>query len=259
MSDEELKAVQKFNVFMGIFHLVQGIFMLYVALNFEKIISFKPEIWSYFLKFDETTMQLATDAKPIFDLPFGILVADFLFLSALFHFIVSCPTFNGKYCDQLRKGMNKFRWYEYAISSSIMITLIAVLFGVYDVAALILIFGLNLSMNLFGLFMEKMNYYTNKTDWAPFIYGSIAGLIPWLVVIMYAFGNTSPSQVPWFVYAIFGLYLFFSSLFPINMILQYKKVGKWKNYLYGEKIYIILSLVAKTILAWLVFFGVMQL
>lgn len=42
------------------------------------------------------------------------------------------------------------------------------------------------------------------------------------------------------------------------MVLQYKKVGKWQNYLYGERTYIVLSLVAKTILAWLVLFGAMQ-
>ncbi len=39
------------------------------------------------------------------------------------------------------------------------------------------------------------------------------------------------------------------------MVLQYKKVGKWKDYLYGERVYIILSLVAKTALAWQIFAG----
>lgn len=132
------------------------------------------------------------------------------------------------------------------------------LFGIYDIGALILIFGLNASMNLFGLLMEKINQYTAKTDWTAFIYGSIAGILPWVVIIMYAFGNSNPLEVPWFVYAIFGSYLFFFNIFPINMILQYKKVGKWSDYLYGEKVYITLSLVAKSVLAWLVFFGVMQ-
>lgn len=42
------------------------------------------------------------------------------------------------------------------------------------------------------------------------------------------------------------------------MILQYKEVGKWRNYLYGEKAYIVLSLVAKSVLAWIAFAGVMQ-
>jgi hypothetical protein len=35
--------------------------------------------------------------------------------------------------------------------------------------------------------------------------------------------------------------------------LQYRKVGKWADYLYGETIYIVLSLVAKSVLAWQIF------
>lgn len=258
MEKEEMKSLRRFNLFMGFFHFIQAIFMLVVALNVVKVINYKPEIWSYFLRFDTASMRLVTDAKVLFTLPFGILVSVFLFLSAAFHFMVASPKFNPSYNEQLAKKMNMFRWYEYALSSSLMIVLIAVLFGVYDIGALMLIFGLNASMNLFGLLMEKLNYYTKKTDWTPFIYGSLAGIIPWVVVIMYAFGNADPTKVPWFVYAIFGSYLVFFNLFPINMIMQYKKIGKWKDYLYGERAYIILSLVAKSVLAWLVFFGVMQ-
>jgi len=42
------------------------------------------------------------------------------------------------------------------------------------------------------------------------------------------------------------------------MFLQYKKIGPWKNYLYGEKAYIVLSLVAKSLLAWQVFGGTLR-
>ena len=139
-----------------------------------------------------------------------------------------------------------------------MIVLIAMLFGVYDIGSLILMFVLNATMNLFGLVMEEMSYYKKKTDWKPFIFGSIAGFFPWLVILLYAFGNADPTEVPWFVYALAGSYFVFFNLFPINMILQYKKIGPWKNYLYGERAYIILSLVAKSVLAWLAFAGVMQ-
>ena len=146
----------------------------------------------------------------------------------------------------------------YSLSSSLMIVLIAMLFGVYDIGLLIAIFFLNATMNLFGLLMEKINQFTQKTDWTSFIFGSIAGIGPWIVVTMYTFGNADLSKVPWFAYAIFASYFFFFNCFPINMILQYKKIGKWKNYLYGERTYIVLSLIAKTVLAWLVFAGVMQ-
>lgn len=251
-----MKKLVKFNLTMGILHLIQGIGMMIISFSVDKIANFKPVIYSYFLKFDYTQMRLVTDVKELFQLPFALFVSFFLLLSALFHFIIVLN--KKKYTADLENKINKFRWYEYALSSSLMITLIAVLFGVYDIGALILVFGLNASMNLFGLLMEKMNQNTKKVDWTPFVFGSVAGIIPWIVVILYAFGNANPADVPWFVYAIFGSYFVFFNLFPINMILQYKKVGKWQDYLYGERAYIILSLVAKTVLAWLVFFGVMQ-
>lgn len=140
-----------------------------------------------------------------------------------------------------------------------MIVLIAMLFGVYDVGSLILIFVLNASMNLFGLDMEEINIgKKDHLNWKPFIFGSIAGITPWIVILLYAFGNTNPAEVPWFVYALAGSYFLFFNLFPINMLLQYNKVGKWGSYLYGERGYIILSLFAKTVLAWIAFAGVMQ-
>lgn len=251
-----MKKLKNFNLIMGILHLVQGFAMLFISINVEKVANFKPTIYSYFLKYDNSSMKLVTDTKELFNLPFATCVGYFLLISALFHFII--VIYNEKYSSDLAKGINKFRWYEYALSSSLMICLIAILFGVYDIGALILIFGLNASMNLFGLLMEKMNQNGPKTDWLPFFFGSFAGIIPWIVIIMYAFGNANPTEVPWFVYAVFISYFIFFNLFPINMILQYKKIGKWKDYLYGERIYIVLSLVAKTVLAWLVFFGIMQ-
>ncbi|MFO7882931.1 MAG: heliorhodopsin HeR, partial [Kosmotogaceae bacterium] len=232
--------------------------MLTFAITIDKISAFKTPIWSYFLEFDTERMRLVTSPEKLGEVPFGIFVSFFLFISAIAHFIIVMPKANDVYNSDLKKGINKFRWYEYSISSSLMIFLIAMLFGVYDVGALIAIFLLNASMNFFGLLMEEINQYTEKTKWSPFVFGCIAGIGPWIIIFMHALGNADPAEVPWFVYAILGSYFVFFNLFPINMILQYKKVGKWANYLYGERGYIMLSLIAKTVLAWLVFFGVMQ-
>lgn len=256
--ETNLQSLKKFNLFMGFMHFIQASLMLTFALVIEKIANFKLPLWSYFLKFDTAQMRLVTLPEKIADVPFAVLVSLFLFISAIAHFIIVMPKTNAIYNRGIEKGINRFRWYEYALSSSLMITLIAMLFGVYDIGALIAIFILNASMNFFGLLMEELNKYKQKADWSSFIFGSIAGIGPWIVIIMYAFGNSDPSQVPWFVYAIIGSYFVFFNLFPINMILQYKKVGKWVNYIYGERTYIILSLVAKSVLAWLVFAGVMQ-
>ncbi|MFW6046933.1 MAG: heliorhodopsin HeR, partial [Candidatus Woesearchaeota archaeon] len=191
------------------------------------------------------------------EVPFVQLVAGFLLLTGLFHFIVG-TVFNTRYNTDLQRGINKFRWIEYSITSSVMIVLIGLLFGVNDIGAIILLVGLNMTMNLTGWIMEKVNQYTEKTNWLAFVVGTIPAILMWGVLFMFAFGNSDPSEVPWFVYAIFASYFFFFNLFPVNMFLQYKKVGKWKEYVFGEKVYMFLSLFSKTILAWIVLAGIMQ-
>ena len=262
MKEITYSKLRRFNLIMGGLHLLQGIAMLFLATTvIQKIGEFSPQITQNYLAFNPATSSLELESKVLFDLPFGILVASFLFISAVAHALISIPKkTNEKYNADLEKGINQFRWFEYAISSSIMIVLISTLFGIYDIASLVLIFIVNATMNLFGLVMEQMNSGKNKNDiiWGPFIWGSIAGIAPWIAILLYMFGNGNFDQVPWFVWAIVGSYFVAFNTFPVNMILQYKKVGKWENYIYGERIYIVLSLVAKSILAWLVLFGAMQ-
>jgi len=258
--DEKLKKLRKFNMVMGMFHLIQGVLMIFLATTvIQKIGEFSPQITQYYLSYNVETQTLENASKVLFELPFGILVAVFLLMSASAHALIAIPNrVNAIYNKDLGLGINKFRWFEYALSSSVMIILISTLFGIYDIGSLILIFAANFSMNMFGLMMEQLNSQRDKVNWGPFIYGSIAGLAPWVVILIYMVGNSNLDMVPWFVWAIVITYFIAFNTFPINMILQYKKVGKWKDYIYGERVYIILSLVSKTILAWLVFFGAMQ-
>lgn len=257
--DIKLEKLKRFNLIMGFLHLVQGIIMLFLATSvIDKIAEFQPMITQYFQQFNFQTRSLELTSRDLFQLPFGGLVAMFLLISAAAHFVI---VMNKKqYEKDLKVGINRFRWFEYALSSSIMIVLIATLFGIYDIGSLILIFLVNAAMNLFGLTMEELNAGLDKkkVNWGPFIWGSVAGIAPWIVIFMYMFGTGNFDMVPWFVWAIVGTYFVAFNTFPINMILQYKKIGKWKDYLYGERVYIVLSLIAKSVLAWLVLFGAMQ-
>jgi hypothetical protein len=257
--ENTLPKLKRFNLIMGAFHLIQAIIMLFLATSvIQKIAEFQPTITQFYLRFNTQTRSLETAGKTLFELPFGILVASFLLISAIAHGLI--VVFSKKYFADLQKGINQFRWFEYALSSSVMIVLIATLFGIYDIASLILIFIVNASMNLFGLVMEQLNSGAEKTkvNWGPFVWGSIAGIAPWIAIFLYMFGTGNFDMVPWFVWAIVGTYFVAFNTFPINMILQYTRVGKWKNYLYGERTYIVLSLAAKSFLAWLVLFGAMQ-
>ena len=191
------------------------------------------------------------------DFPLGWGVFAFMALSALALLLIASPGVFGWYKRNLLLNRNYGRWIEYSITSSLMIVLITMICGITDLAAIIAIFGVNACMVLFGLLMEKYEQ-PGKPNWLSFYFGCFAGIIPWIGVLIYVwtpgFGD---AEAPAFVYGIiFSLFVFFNC-FALNLVLQYKKVGRWKDYLFGEKVYIILSLTAKALLSWQVFASVL--
>lgn len=248
----KLARLRRFNLIMAVLHFVQGVAVLVLSTDF------KLPVTGSFLKFDGVLQQLVPNTKTLYELSIGPVVAAFFFLSALAHFLIVLPKINDWYGKNLAKGANFARWIEYSISSSVMILVIAMLVGIYDIAALIAIMLLNATMILFGWMMELHNQSTKKTDWTAFIFGCIAGIGPWLAIGIYLWNPGSDTRAPNFVYWIyFSIFLFFNS-FALNQYLQYKQVGKWRDYLYGERAYIVLSLVAKSLLAWQVFAGTLR-
>jgi len=247
--------LKRFNLGAGILHLSQGILMLILG----TLISWEIPIYTFYWKFNiGPPIAVAPNPQVFYTLGYiGVIVASFPLLSALAHFLIAFPK-NKAYNENLKKGMNPYRWYEYAFSSSIMIVLISTFVGVWDLWSLVMIFVLNAMMIMFGYFMEVVNQKTEKTSWSAFIVGCISGGVPWVVLFAYFIAavmstNTNP---PAFVYMIFFIYFAVFNVFALNMVLQYRGIGKWKDYLYGERVYIIMSFVAKTILAWLVFIGI---
>jgi hypothetical protein len=248
--DTRFLSLRRFNLIMGFLHLIQGIFMIVVSNDTTY------PIYTNFLNFDVATLTLSPNPQLLYELRFGPAVAAFLLISAVAHFYLATIGFR-RYVQNLEKGMNPIRFYEYALSSSLMIVLIGMLTGIWDLGAIILIFTLNATMNLFGIMMEYHNQHTERVNWTAFIYGCIAGIVPWIVITLYFVGavNSGDAKPPAFVYAIVPILFVFFNIFAINMVLQYKKVGRWQDYLFGERVYIILSLSAKTVLAWLIFAG----
>jgi hypothetical protein len=248
--------LKRFNIVAGILHFVQGIVM--VALGLSK--AYNLDIYTFYLKFNiiPPNIQIGPEPKILLTIGYiGVAAALFPMMSATAHFTIAFVK-NKSYNDNLKKGMNPYRWYEYAFSSSLMILLIASFAGIWELWSLVMIFVLNAMMTMFGYLMEKINQYTEKTDWSPFIIGCISGGTPWLPVYAYFIAaiKSVSQNVPTFVYLIVSIYLILFMAFAVNMVLQYKGVGRWKDYLYGERMYIVLSLVAKTLLAWLVFSGI---
>jgi len=245
-SDGRWRRLRRYNLIMGAFHAVQGVVILALANHFA-------------LPVTATFMTNRPGAEPpslrqLFEVRIAWGVAAFLFLSALAHWLIASPGIYEWYRRNLLRQRNYARWIEYSLSSSVMIALIALLTGISDVAALGAIFGVNAAMILFGLLQEHYES-PGRARWLPFVFGCLAGAVPWLLIALYLWSPGVAASPPAFVYGIFFSLFVFFNVFAVNMVLQYRQVGKWRDYLYGETVYVFLSLTAKSLLAWQVFAG----
>ena len=253
--ESKLKSLNRFNFVMAFLHFAQAIAVMIISDPKKGIVP----ITINYLKFDTTTRILLPATQKIGEANLAWFIVIFFMLSSLAHLFIA-TVYRKKYEANLQLGINKVRWFEYALSASVMMIAISFLSGIYDLSSLIMIFSLDALMNLLGLAMEVHNHSNAKVSWLTYVLGCIAGIIPWIVFGIYVYGASKygGGNIPNFVYWIYvSIFIFFNS-FAINMILQYKKTGKWADYLYGEKVYIILSLVAKSLLAWQVFAGILR-
>jgi hypothetical protein len=241
-SEQNFGRLRLYNLVMAALHAAQGAAVLALSNDFSQPVT------AAFMKGPPGSPAVT---ERLFTVPLGPAVAAFLFMSAAAHLIISGPAWRW-YRSNLAKSRSYARWIEYSISSSLMIVLIAMITGIADVAALVAIGGVNAAMILFGLLQEHYEQ-PGRPGWLPFLFGCVAGATPWIGIGIYLWSPGSAAEPPAFVYAIFvSLFVFFNS-FALNMVLQYRQVGPWRSYLFGEYVYVLLSLVAKSALAWQVF------
>lgn len=238
--------LRRYNLVMGLAHAVQAVLMVVLSNDFSL-----PVTATYL---DGPPGPEAGELTELFQVRLGPAIAAFLGLSAVFHFLVASPWGFPRYVAELRRHQNRFRWVEYAFSASLMIVLIALLPGISDIAALMALFGVNAAMILFGWEMETRNDPAEgRVDWAPFVMGCLAGIVPWIAIGTYIVSPGNDSSPPGFVYGIFGSIFVLFNCFAVNQWLQYRRIGPWRRYAFGEGVYVLLSLVAKSALAWQIF------
>ncbi|MGL5862240.1 MAG: heliorhodopsin HeR [Phycicoccus sp.] len=245
VDDTALLRLRRWNLGLTALHAAQAMAVLILASDFAITV-----IASYA---QGPPGSALADPESIVDVRVGVAIAAFLTLAALDHLLTSTVG-RRRYENDLRRGLNAFRWVEYSFSATIMIVLIAFYNGIVEISAVFGIIGANVAMILFGWLQELMNPPGREsTTMLPFWFGCVAGAAPWVAITWNLVA--AREDVPGFVFGIFvSLFVFFMS-FAVNQWLQYREVGPWRSYAFGERGYLVLSLVAKSALAWQIFAG----
>ncbi len=244
LTAERLVGLRRWNLGLTVLHVAQAVAVLVLASDFAVTVT------STFPQGPPGAAAPAPEA--LFDVRVGLAVAVFLGLAAVDH-LLTATVLRGRYEADLRHGINRARWIEYSFSATLMVLLIASYSGITEVTALVAIAGANVAMILFGWLQERANPPSRETTtMVPFWFGTVAGAAPWLAIAVNVVGSDS---VPGFVYGIVVAQLVFFFSFGVNQWLQYRGVGPWAEYAYGEKAYLVLSLGAKSVLAWQIYGG----
>ena len=244
VGEARLAGLRRWNLGLTLVHLAQSALIVFLAGEFAIAVT------SSFPEGPPGTPPPAPET--LFDVRIGWAVAVFLALAAIDHLLTATVS-RGAYERDLRRGINRFRWIEYSFSATLMIILIGFYSGITSINAVIAVAGANVGMILFGWLQERMNPPgRTSTTMLAFWFGAIVGFAPWISIGVNIAGSET---VPGFVYGIvIAQFIFFSS-FGVNQWLQYRGVGRWGEYAFGEKSYLVLSLVAKSVLAWQIFAG----
>lgn len=255
----QLQRLYRWNIWFAIIYAFQGGFLWLVSTT-----HLFPVQLSY-VTADPVASELAGKpivghaAQHLFDINMACLIAAFFFIAAIAH-LAAATVFRTRYEADLAKGRNTIRWINYALSGGAMLVAMGLAVGVADLGSLKMIFAFGVIASALALVMEVINQNKKKVNWFPYGISCLAGVVPWGIYGLYLWGAAGygdggvPGFVCWMTGTVFALFVAMAAV----MYLHYKQVGAWKDYLYTERMYMVISLGAKTALAWQLFAGLLR-
>lgn len=257
------------NLFACILHLANALLFLFYGINFSIPLSIQYAKWinnnmeyKCFQIMEDGTentclIKYSTDEMESLKINVKYLIASFSLVSSFFH-LVNVIFYRIYIRNILNEKRNPLRWLEYTISAPIMIVCIAILNGISNIQTLILLFVLMSTVMVFGWLQEKESRGTNLvTIDSPTLIGWFPYSTVWIVIYLSFSYSVIETDVdtPTFVYIIiYSMFIMFSS-FGVVQFLYVTKSSTIGSYKQSEKLYLILSFTSKTLLSWIIFFG----
>lgn len=204
----------------------------------------------------QTSTVLAPATHTFFDLQLRYIVPAILVLSALYG-LLNVTKFKARYARDLKAGMSAMRWVYLGITFGLMVEVAGMLSGISDLFVLKLMGGLTVIMAEVSLIAERENKGAKKPVKVTYALSLLAGILPWVLLLASALGTLvyGIERYSWQVYALlFGLVITLVLLW-VNEWKQFVGKGPWKEYLFAERNYIVIDMVAKAAFALILIAG----
>lgn len=175
----------------------------------------------------------------------GLALVLFLLVSVVVHLRVSAPT-AFRYTIGIKTGHNRYRWVDFALSSALLLWVLAEITAITHTGAFLVLIAVNVALLALGARLEKADA-PGRALYPGFLIGTLLAALPWLGLLLYLMGpgssgETRPSGFIFvLVLTIFGT----AGAFTLNQLLPHFRVGPWRDFVFGEGVYIALNLLAK--------------
>lgn len=275
--------LRTFTACIGLLHLGSGIATLVLKKD-RKVPLF--ETWVAWPSSAErqvaATNKFTLGSDHVGSISFEGLVVAFFFLSAIFQTIPAfvTPIWRWQLWLLMERNVQPIRWLEYSASASVMFVLFNLLNGTMNLYLIVTVFALSFVMMVLGLVSESSAYFQRTVEylsngkvkrnaldfflphvlgWVPFV--TLWALIFRSFVVGISHGSTKP---PMWVYILFSSQIGIMACFGANQLAQLVDLYKVRASdferqtriaLRTEYIYVTLSLTAKSLLAWTLYWG----
>lgn len=245
-------------------HLLSAIAIAIVFGVMKKEINFNTSLYTYKItditgdKNQNVEFDFGEDSPHIDVKGYSLktIVVLIFFITAIFHWYYYKSS---NYYKEVAKGYNRYRWVEYGITATLMIFVLAIISGIKELYATLLLVCSSIVLMSFGYFFE-MNK-DRKVKLSALIMGFFIFAYTWAVF----WGNFVPNllaskeigyEIPSWVYGVLTPMIFWWLSFGIIAILNFKAYKKkdydFKRY---ERYYILLSYFSKAFMGYYLTFG----
>lgn len=260
----------KTNLFFGYLHIISALVLAILFYLHRNQISIKTDIYRYKITgitSDMTDLQL--EAEKEVDVPtqtIQILLVIMFCVAGFFHlFYYTNGLYSHVYMKELKKGSNRYRWLEYAITYGLIYFILLLFASVHDLNAIILGVTLSVMMSCMGFFIERSRSRTDKTIGLLFFYITVAVLFT-VIYNTLIIGDEDTKDIKhltgeypdWAQNILIGMGVFFLFL-AVLLSLYTGGVGKQGfDYINYEKFYTYLSFLTKAYIGYYTTYGILK-
>jgi len=189
------------------------------------------------------------------------MIAAIFLITSFFHTFYATDGFGtGVYLKEIKKGYNRFRWLEYAITSTIMIFVLAVISGVRDFDTVYELCVLNAVLMSLGFFLEQTDNKQVQIAALSIGFLLVAAIFFTLLRNFYyrvdeveKLGRKLPGWLDYVLLPMLFWWLSFGIVATMNVLAKNKINYDYARY---EKFYIYLSFLSKANMGYYLTFGV---